>query len=199
MRPRKSRLGASGASQVDIRPGFWLWMGCAWFLGGPRLVLPFLLAAGLHELGHLLMLRALGIPLLGLELRSSGAVIRGGLVGEPREAWALLAGPGVNLLLALALRRAAPGFALWNLGLGAWNLLPIRGLDGGQILALTLPCWLGRPGYMLCQLFNWSTLFALILAGLWAGWVLQYGLLPLMLVGILLARLGMGLAKTGKA
>ena len=199
LRPRKPRHGASVASQVDVRPSFWLWMGSCWFLGGPRLVLPFLLAAGLHELGHLLALGALRIPFYGLELRGSGAVIRGGLAGEPREAWVMLAGPGVNLLLALLLRRSVPGFALWNLALGAWNLLPIRGLDGGQVLALTFPCWLGRPGFILCQLLHWGTLLALLLAGLWASWVLQYGLLPLALVGILLARLGMGLAKTGKA
>lgn len=199
MRPQKPRHGASAASQVDVRPSFWLWMGCVWFLGGPRLVLPFLLAAGLHEAGHLLALWALGIPFWGLELRGSGAVIRGDLAGEPREAWVMLAGPGVNLLLALLLRRSFPCFTLWNLALGAWNLLPIRGLDGGQALALTLPCWLGRLGYILCQLLHWLALLSLLLAGLWASCRLHYGLLPLVLVGILLARLGMGLAKTGKA
>ena len=122
--------------RVRIFPGFWAAAGAFFLLDRWGVVPPFLLAASLHEAGHLAALSALGIPVYGIELRAVGAVIRTELRGEPREAWALAAGPAVNLLLAASLWRPWPLFGLCNLSLGLWNLLPIPGRDGGRLLHL---------------------------------------------------------------
>ena len=93
-----------------------------------------MLAAALHEAGHLAALLILKIPVTGLELRAGGAVIRAVLPGGRREALALAAGPGVNLLLAAFFRQAWPLFGLCNLTLGLVNLLPFPQRDGGRLL-----------------------------------------------------------------
>ena len=95
---------------------------------------PFLLAATLHEAGHLAALLILKIPVTGLELRAGGAVIRAVLPGGRREALALAAGPCVNLLLAALFWRLWPLFGLCNLALGLVNLLPFPQRDGGRLL-----------------------------------------------------------------
>lgn len=122
--------------RIRVTAGFWLLLGAFWLLDRQGVTLPFLLAAGLHEAGHLAALRVLKIPVYALELRTSGAVIRAELPGGPREARALAAGPAVNLLLALLFWRSRPLFGLCNLSLALWNLLPIPGRDGAGLLRL---------------------------------------------------------------
>lgn len=123
---------------ISVSPGFWLLLLAFCLLDRSGAAGPFLLAAGLHEAGHLLALHLTGIPVLALELRGTGAVIRAELPGDRREALALAAGPGLNLLLALLFRRLWPMFGLCSLCLGLANLLPLPGRDGGRLANL---CW----------------------------------------------------------
>jgi len=111
-----------------------LLLGCFWALDRWGVAPPFLLAAILHECGHLTALLALKIPITGLELRAGGAVIRAELPGGRREALASAAGPGVNLLLAALFWRVWPLFGLCNLTLGLVNLLPLPRRDGGKLV-----------------------------------------------------------------
>lgn len=164
-------------------------------LGGIRTVLPFLLSAALHEVGHLLALRLLGIPVYGLELRASGAVIRAELQGLLWESWAILAGPVVNLLLAGAFFRLWPLLSFFSFSMGCCNLLPIRSLDGGRLCSLLLPRLFGPVGSVLCQLLHWGTLLSLVAAGVWGTCVLHLGLLPALLAGFFVLRLPKGLDK----
>lgn len=109
----------------------------------PAAVLFF--SALLHECAHLVFLLSFGCRGLTLTLLPGGARISGaGLQALPYQKALLcvLAGPGVNLLLAAALflcaaRFPAPVFRLGakvNLQLGAFNLLPLSFLDGGRAL-----------------------------------------------------------------
>ncbi|MBQ1410109.1 MAG: hypothetical protein IIY94_02360 [Oscillospiraceae bacterium] len=120
--------------QIKITWGFLLLLGCFWALDRWGVTLPFLLAAAVHECGHLTALVFLKIPVTGLELRAGGAVIRAALPGGRREALALAAGPSVNLLLAALFWQPWPLFGLCNLSLGLVNLLPFPQRDGGRLL-----------------------------------------------------------------
>ncbi len=114
----------------------------------------------LHELGHALMARRYGIGTADITLYLFGGVAR--LERMPRSAGPelliALAGPAVNVAIALALAPLAwaswslappladltAGLLMINLGLAAFNLLPVFPMDGGRVLRALLSGWLGR-------------------------------------------------------
>ena len=119
----------------------------------------------LHELGHTLAARHYGIRTLEIVMYPIGGVSRPERQPKPREElWISLAGPTVNLALALVLlgwMTAQHGFvalaqlreptdanlaeriAFGNLALWLFNLLPAYPMDGGRILRSVLA--LHRP------------------------------------------------------
>lgn len=136
--------------RIRISPGFCLLT--AWFAldNGWEMLGIVLGAAAVHELGHCLALRLLGVPIGGLRIGVFGAELaadRRGL-SYPGELAAVLAGPGANLLCAVSLTLL--GGTRWavftgaNLVLCAFNMLPVRPLDGGRSLYL-LAAWGAGP------------------------------------------------------
>lgn len=107
-------------------------------------------AAAVHELGHWAVLRMLGAEVTGFRLGVLGAVLEtdSRRLSYGGELAAVLAGPAANLLAALVL--TALGGERWpaavgaNLVLCAFNLLPVRPLDGGRALYL-LVSWAAGP------------------------------------------------------
>lgn len=119
------------------------------YLAGAGSVLPLvMLSAVCHELGHLGGLRLAGAAVERVRLTAFGAEIRADTrrLSYPREIACTLAGPAVNLLLALAFGRLGGHYtaAGANLLLGCFNLLPVPALDGGRALHL-LVSWLLDP------------------------------------------------------
>ena len=115
----------------------------ALFLTHSYLSLAALLAAALHELGHIIAARICDIPLGELKLGIFGAALtpKTMLCSYKKEIALCLAGPLVNIISALTF------FPLLNEGdvfgslfisaslfLGILNLLPIYEFDGGRIL-----------------------------------------------------------------
>jgi Zn-dependent protease len=106
----------------------------------------------LHELGHSVVARRYGIPILDITLMPIGGVAR--TLGLPRnpgeEIRIALAGPAVNYVLAIPLAISfammPPGvlrefiftLLLANLMLGTFNLIPAFPMDGGRVLRATL-------------------------------------------------------------
>ena len=132
---------------LHISAGFWLPLAAAIMIAPPSLTAAVLLAAALHESGHLAALRAFRVPVEGLRLGAFGAVLYAPgarRLSYGRELFVTLAGPGANLLFAppLAALSAYLGwewgflFAGANVLLGVYNLLPIPPLDGGRALYL---------------------------------------------------------------
>lgn len=166
MWPRSGSVQATG--------GFWLVLLWFWYANGLPLLITVLSAAAAHEAGHWAALRLLGVPAGTLRLSAFGAELYAprGQLGYGGELAALLAGPAVNLACGLILVRLGP--SLWTAGgahliLGAFNLLPLRPLDGGQAV-YALACWLAGPaaGERVTRLFGALTAagIALVLAGL---------------------------------
>ena len=174
---------------VTVTPGFWALL-CLLIAFGGRAAVLFFAAAVLHELGHILVLRVLRIPICGLSLGGSGAALRADLTGAAREAWAIFAGPGTNLLLLFCCRRLFPGFALCNLALAVYNLLPVLPLDGGRLCAMLLPRLFGAAGEVLCRSLAWLVVLAAVLGGVYGTCFLHLGLLPILASAAFLLRLG---------
>ena len=90
----------------------------------------------LHECGHISAALLCGVKVKKVGLCRTGLYT----VREAGPRWSnlgiSLAGPLVNLVLAIALRTAMPAFAWVNLIAFAYNLMPIRNSDGSRIIAL---------------------------------------------------------------
>ncbi|MGN0690372.1 MAG: site-2 protease family protein [Oscillospiraceae bacterium] len=96
----------------------------------------------LHEIGHLLALFSFGVGVKKIVLYGAGIkIVRDfSLVENKKEAVILLSGPLMNIL-AFAVFYMFNGenfkvFAVMNLATALFNLLPIKALDGGQLLFL---------------------------------------------------------------
>lgn len=118
---------------------FWFFavIAAAVYFGGDALCL--LLAALIHEAGHWIALMATKNGVLQLRLTGCCAHIvpyYRRLPGLRQELLILAAGPLAGILLALILKPFAPRLAKISLLLSIFNLLPVRGLDGGSILRL---------------------------------------------------------------
>ena len=130
-----------------------------------------LLAALLHEGGHLLAMLCLGVPPEDCVLGAFGARIRLGhrLSGYKENLVISLAGPLVNFLCASVLllcERTTP--ALVHLVLALLNLLPATALDGGEILRCGL-CLIGLESLsgLILRLTSALTLLPLAAGSFW--------------------------------
>ena len=134
--------------RVEATGGFFLLLAWLNYLDTQGLVPMAMAACALHELGHFLTLRRLGGRVRLIRLTAAGAeMVLSRPLGYWQEGLTALAGPGVNLLLAL-LFCAWPGgtvFAGLNLVLACFNMLPVGRLDGGRALYCTLALLAG-PG-----------------------------------------------------
>ena len=145
---RSFRLGSVLGFPIDVNLSFLFLLGIvALTMGGLTGVAVILLAFGsvvLHELGHALVARHLGVRVAGIELHFFGGAAK--IVDVPRRAGDEIAiaaaGPAVSFALAgIAALLPGPFFQLvaWiNLVIGAFNLIPALPMDGGRILRALL-------------------------------------------------------------
>ena len=133
--------------RVEVTGGFLLLTAWLNYLDAQGVVPLALLSCALHEMGHLLAIRMLGgrvrrisITAVGAEMELDRALSYG------NECLAALAGPLVNLIMALLFCRIPGGtlFSGLNLVLACFNLLPIGRLDGGRVLWCALALLAGQ-------------------------------------------------------
>lgn len=114
-------------------------LGALWLLVlPPAWGMGAVLAAGVHELCHLLCVLLCGGQVLELTLGPGGAIMETTPLTYGKEALSALAGPVGSFSMVL-LMDSFPEAALCGLVQGAYNLLPIYPLDGGRILRNLLP------------------------------------------------------------
>lgn len=142
------RLGTLFGFPIRINLSFLLMLAIVTLSAGGVVGLPILLVAFvsilLHELGHALVARRLGVPIREIEFHFFGGAAK--MVGLPRSAGDEIriaaAGPAVSLVLAGAgaFLGAITGTRFFafvgfvNLVIGLFNLLPALPMDGGRIL-----------------------------------------------------------------
>lgn len=111
-------------------------------------VLPTFFAVFMHECGHLFAMWILGCAPKKIKLiPASVQITNAAFTGYKNDFLIAVSGPIVNFILFLALyynyslfeNRFVGYFGLINLVLGLFNLLPVKGLDGGTAL-LSLLC-----------------------------------------------------------
>lgn len=155
--------------KVSCSPGFVLVAAALLYLDGQGVVLWGALCCVLHECGHWAALTLLGGRVRALRLTAVGAEmaldpacpLSGG-----RELVCALAGPAANLAAAAAAARSGAFlFAGINLGLGLFNLLPAKAMDGGRALNCLLGVCPPRAGEWTAEALNVITVGGLLGAG----------------------------------
>ena len=116
---------------VESEGGFWLVLALMLLLFPLSMTAGVILAAAVHEMGHILAIRLSGGRIRRLVLRPGGATIHAEPMGPGRELVCALAGPAAGALTA-ALWRVFPELALAGLVQTVFNLLPVYPLDGGR-------------------------------------------------------------------
>lgn len=131
--------------QVRITPGFLFLAAFLFYQSTSSFLVTFLLAAALHEGGHLLAARWRGVPVRALSMTAFGCVldfVDEALVRDRDLLWIAAAGPLCNLLFALLC--VTPWVGRWHgaalfgaehLLLALFNLLPVFPLDGAVLCA----------------------------------------------------------------
>jgi Zn-dependent protease len=149
---KRWRLGTLFGFPVEVNLSFLLMLGAVFlWLGGAAGVFVVAMAFGgvlLHELGHALVARELGVPVSGIELHFFGGAAK--MIALPKKAnheiAIAAAGPAVSLVLAglglglgAALHAPIVGLFGWiNLIIAGFNLIPALPMDGGRILRALL-------------------------------------------------------------
>ena len=158
-----------------IRVSFFaLLMIIALILTGSGISLAALLAATIHELGHILIAKILKTDLGELKLGIFGASlsIESSMTSYKNEMAIAFGGPRANLLCALLASRFysaenvfLQGFFICSIFLAFLNLLPIIDLDGGRILlcllSLIVPCYTALRILKICSLIIVFSLWCL--------------------------------------
>lgn len=117
--------------RIEADAGFWLVLAMALLLFPLRFLAGVLIAAAVHECGHLLAIRRTGGRVRRIGLHAGGVRIVTDPMEPGREALCALAGPAAGALTLFAWR-VFPELALAGLVQTAFNLLPIYPLDGGR-------------------------------------------------------------------
>lgn len=174
-------MGWTGIPEPDLRPELAVGLALGVLVLPLRWVAALVLAGMVHELGHILVLRLYGVPVLGIRLGLTGAEIRTGYMLPVPEIVAALAGP-VGSLALMALLPWYPELGICGLIQGIVNLLPVYPCDGGRIVyglgRILWPAWAER-------ITRWAgtlVLLGLMMAGLWLGFC-QSGRWGLILAG----------------
>ena len=156
--------------KVEIRGSFFLMAAWLNYLDRQQVVPLVLLACLFHELGHYWAILALGGEVRLIRLTAIGAEMSlSGPLGYWREGVAALAGPGVNLALALLFCRWEWGdvFAGLNLALACFNLMPVAALDGGRAADAVLSLLFGPEwGRRILKLLEGTAITLLLGAGM---------------------------------
>ena len=150
------------------------------------LAIPCVLASLLHEGGHLLAMVLVGVRPRDFSLGAFGAQMHvdNGEIGYRQGVLISLSGPLINLFCAMVLQLCQrPIPTLINALLAGVNLLPAKGLDGGELLHSCL-CWMGL-GYRasaivwitsVCVLFGIATVgFYMMFSRISNGSILVFG------------------------
>lgn len=185
----------SKKTKIGISPWSMVLLALFLIFASPDALGAVLLAALCHELGHWLVAGLCGAGVEELYVSPFGVRMR--LPQRPtlsygREFLVVVAGPAVNVVLALLFARCGIYGSLFytlagaQLVLGAFNLLPIRPMDGGRMLWLAM-AW-GTESITADRLMGWIEFAAFILLFLLSVWIWRETGSPF----LSLASLGMG-------
>lgn len=123
-----------------------------------------LAAIAVHEVGHIIVMIACGEKLQSVRFCAFGILIGGGSeVSDVKRIAVAAAGPLANLLPLIFITH--PYMRLTMAVTGIFNLIPIVGTDGGDIVKILLCMTLGEKGETASRIVSAVVSIAAIIAG----------------------------------
>ncbi len=162
----------------SVQPAFYIFIALSFFSLPMQWVIGWLVAAGMHEFFHILMMWILKVPIQSIRLCVSGAVIATGTVMPLKEYLCAMAGP-VGGLLALLLIKVMPQIALCAAIQSLYNLLPVYPLDGGRAVKCMATHFSGdEKAERISKVLTIIVIIILAGIGIFVSCRYQLGLLP---------------------
>lgn len=145
-----------------------------------------IIAAAWHELCHWLAIKMMGGRLLRVSVGSSGTVMEAEVMAPWKKLVCSLAGPLGGLLL-LMLLRWFPRIAVCATVQSVYNLLPLRPLDGGQVLRCCTAIFLHPlKAQKICVTVEHALKAGIVAAALCCTFFLKLGYIPVLIAATLL-------------
>ena len=151
-------------------------------------LLAMIIAAGFHELCHFASIRLCGGNIQSLSLSAGGAAMKIPPMSPGREWFCAVAGPIGGFLLVL-LYRWFPRIALCAFAHSIFNLLPVYPLDGGRATRCALALvYSDKTAERICCVVEKLCLITLLAFGFYLSVVMELGLMPVAIVGMMIIR-----------
>ena len=173
---------------VSVQPQIGIFLSLFIILVPLRWVFAWLFALLFHEVCHVLMIILCRKRIYSADISVRGVILRTEALSLFQNALCSFAGPAGGLLF-LPLARWFPRLAMCALVQSAYNLLPIRPLDGSHIVSAIGCIFFGDAiAERIVSVAEYVVLFTLISCCLYLTVVCKMGLLPLAFAAILLFR-----------
>lgn len=171
--------------KIAVTPSFLIMIALLLLMLPMPWTVSFLIASLVHEIGHVIALRLLGITILGVSIDHGGANIRTEPITSAQEVITALAGPlsGISLLMVSG---TYPRIAFCGCVQGLINLIPIYPSDGGRILNAAVLALL--PDKLAVYAMHIVKAMILISMGIVSAWLcfnLKMGLLAFAPMGLI--------------
>ena len=120
------------SNRIQISPGVYLYLSLLLLVLPLQYIASFLISGIIHEIGHLLALRTLKVPICRLRITVLGTVIETYEITPMQEMVCAAAGPLAGILTCMA-ARTFPLLGICAFIQTAYNLIPLYPFDGGRI------------------------------------------------------------------
>lgn len=166
-------------TKVSIYPGLFLLCAVLLLMLPLRWILAAMCSIAVHELCHMLAIRAFHKKIYHVQVGMSGAKLSTEPLSNIQELFCAMAGPG-SFFIALVVCRWFPRYAICSAFHTAYNLLPVYPLDGGRILLCLTRLFLSeRSAVRISLVCEYICVCGIIFAGFFGSFVLHLGIFPI--------------------
>lgn len=174
---------------LKVKPGLTFLLVIAIYTVPLKWLAGWMSAIVIHELSHILAIKAMGIKIKRIGFGISGAIIETEPMKRCQEMLSALAGPVIGFSPVFA-GRYWPCLALCAFVQSVYNLLPIYPLDGGRALRCIACIAFGEnKGRIIFRYVEVAMIFLILLCLLYCCCVFSLGIVPFIILVLVTVRL----------